>query len=115
TKHLNEMPPSMRAVYPDLQLSSELEGVVQRTLAKDPLQRYQTMNELAQALAATPEGQYAGLRGPYSQVGGDGRGSVLPGGPAPSPTAQQFVGNPSGPQPAAGLGAGPELTDAARA
>jgi serine/threonine-protein kinase len=114
TKHLNEMPPSMRAVYPDLQLSPELEGVVQRTLAKDPVQRYQTMSELAQALAATPEGQYAGLRGPYSQVGGDGRGSVSPGGLAPSPTAQQFVGNPSGPQHA-GSGSGPELTDAARA
>jgi tRNA A-37 threonylcarbamoyl transferase component Bud32 len=114
TKHLNEMPPSMRAVYPDLQISPELEGVVQRTLAKDPSYRYQTMNELAQALAGTPEGQYAGLRGQYSQVMGDGRGSVVPGGAGqnPSPTAQQFVGNPSMPrQP----GSGPELTDAARA
>src|SRR6187551_1886243 len=71
TKHLNEVAPSMRAVYPDLQISTELEGVVSRALAKDPLQRFQTMNELAAALAATPEGQYAGLRGPYSQVGGD--------------------------------------------
>jgi eukaryotic-like serine/threonine-protein kinase len=114
TKHLNEMPPSMRAVYPDLQLSPELEGVVQRTLAKDPTYRYQTMNELATALAATPEGQYAGLRGPYSQVLADGRGSVVPGGAGPSPTAQQFYGNPSVPQQS-GSGSGPELTDAARA
>lgn len=115
TKHLNEMPPSMRSVYPDLQISTELEGVVGRALAKDPLQRYQTMNELASALASTPEGQYAGLRGPYSQVGGDGRGSVLPNTGAPSPTAQQFVGNPSVPQPGGASGSGPELTDAARA
>ena len=114
TKHLNEMPPSMRSVYPDLQLSPELEGVVSRALAKDPLQRYQTMTELAQALASTPEGQYAGLRGPYSQVGGDGRGSMLPGGATPNPTAQQFVANPTGPQHGAG-GSGPVLTDAARA
>ena len=110
TKHLNEVPPSMRAVYPDLQLSPELEGVVSRALAKDPLQRYQTMTELAQALASTPEGQYAGLRGPYSQVGGDGSGALATGA-APSPTAQQFVGNPTG---GAG-GSGPVLTDAARA
>ena len=111
TKHLNETPPSMRSVYPDLQLSPELEGVVLRALAKDPLQRYQTMTELAQGLASTPEGQYAGLRGPYSQVAGDGRASALPMGASPNPTAQQFVANPTG-------GAGtpsPVLTDAARA
>jgi serine/threonine-protein kinase len=112
TKHLNELPPAMHAVYPDLQLSPDLEGVVLRTLAKDPAQRYQTMNELAQALAATPEGQYAGLRGPYSQVMADGRGSVAPGGQNPNPTAQQFVGNPSVAQQP---GSGPEFTDAARA
>mgnify|MGYP001554368698 CR=1 FL=1 len=117
TKHLNEMPPSMRAVYPDLQISNELEGVVSRALAKDPTHRYQTMNELAAALAATPEGQYAGIRGPYSQVGGDGRLSALPTGQNPNPTAQQFVGNPSVPQQTGpGVsGSGPELTDAARA
>jgi eukaryotic-like serine/threonine-protein kinase len=111
TKHLNEPAPTMRAVYPDVQVSSELEGVVQRALAKDPTQRYQTMTELAQALAATPEGQYAGIRGPYSQIAGDGRGSVAPAGMSPNPTAQQFVGNPSGPQ----HGPGPQMTDAARA
>ena len=111
TKHLSEMPPSMRSVYPDLQLSTELEGVVSRALAKDPLQRYQTMTELAQALASTPEGQYAGLRGPYSQVGGDGRASALPTGASPSPTAQQFVASPTG----GPSGPSPVLTDAARA
>ncbi|HKY37839.1 MAG TPA: serine/threonine-protein kinase [Polyangiaceae bacterium] len=114
TKHLNELPPSMRSVYPDLQISTELEGVVQRTLAKDPNQRFQTMNELAAALAATPEGQYAGLRGPYSQVGGvDGRASGLPPGASPTPTAQQFMaGSGSMPHPGAGAGG---MTDAARA
>ncbi len=110
TKHLNETPPAMRSVYPDLQISNELEAVVMRALAKDPTHRYQTMTELAQALAGTPEGQYAGIRGPYSQVA-DGRGSALPGAAAPNPTARQFVGNPTGPQ----AGSGPELTDAARA
>jgi eukaryotic-like serine/threonine-protein kinase len=112
TKHLNELPPSMRSVYPDLQISTELEGVVQRTLAKDPNQRFQNMNELAAALAATPEGQYAGLRGPYSQVGGiDGRASALPSGATPSPTAQQFMAG-GGSMPHTGPGG---MTDAARA
>jgi eukaryotic-like serine/threonine-protein kinase len=112
TKHLNEMPPAMRAVYPDLQISPELEGVVQRALAKDPTHRFQTMTELAQALASTPEGQYAGVRGPYSQVAGDQRGSFVPP-PNPSPTAAQFVGNSSSPPMAQGPGV--VLTDAARA
>ncbi len=110
SKHLSDVPPTMRAVYPDLQISNELEAVVQRALAKDPTHRYQTMNELAAALASTPEGQYAGLRGPYSQVAADGRGSALPSGVTPSPTAQQFVDG-SRPQPAPS----PVLTDAARA
>ncbi len=110
TKHLNEMPPAMRAVYADLQISPELEGVVQRALAKDPNYRYQSMNELAGALAATPEGQYSGLRGPYSQVGGEQRFSTTGGGGlAPSPTAQQFV---SGQHHA---GTGPGMSEAARA
>jgi serine/threonine protein kinase len=115
TKHLNDVPPAMRAVFPDLQVSEELESVVQRALAKDPNHRYQNMNELAAALAATPEAQFAGLRGPYSQIGGEGRGSYLPSGVSPSPTAQQFVGNPSGPQALAAAGSAPVLTDAARA
>jgi tRNA A-37 threonylcarbamoyl transferase component Bud32 len=109
TKHLNDVPPSMRAVYPDLAISQELENVVLHALAKDPTHRYQNMNELATALAATPEGQYAGIRGPYSQVA-DQRGSLFPGG-APSPTAQQFVGNQTPARAAAGVG--PALTGSA--
>jgi tRNA A-37 threonylcarbamoyl transferase component Bud32 len=109
-KHLNETPPPMRAVYPDLAISPELEAVVLRALVKDPAHRYQSMNELAQAIAATPEGHYAGLRGPYSQVA-DQRGSNAPHA-QPSPTAQQFVASPS--RAEIGQGA-PQLTDGARA
>jgi serine/threonine-protein kinase len=113
-KHLNDPPPPMRSVYPDLQISAELEQVILSALAKDPLHRYQSMNELAQALAATPEGQYVGLRGPLSQLS-DQRGSFVPGAPA-SPTAQQFYGSPTAQSP----GAAPPprsaaLSDAARA
>lgn len=94
TKHLNEVAPTMRAVYPDVQVSPELEAVVERALAKDPAHRYQNMNELAAALAATPEGQYAGLRGPYSALGPDARGSALLGG-GQNLTAPQFASSPS--------------------
>lgn len=110
SKHLNEMPPAMRAIYPALEISSELEGVVQRALAKDPNYRFQTMNELSQALAATPEAQYAGLRAPYSQLATDGQASLGPHAGA-NPTAQQFLAKPGvGQADAGGL-----PTDAARA
>jgi tRNA A-37 threonylcarbamoyl transferase component Bud32 len=103
TKHLSETPPAMRTVFPDVQVSPELEAVVQRALAKDPAHRYQNMNELAAALVATPEGHYAALRGPYSMVGADGRSSALPVG-AQHPTAPQFAGVPSTLREAGGPG-----------
>jgi serine/threonine protein kinase len=56
-KHLGEAPPAMSAVYPELALSQELQGVIYRALEKDPEARFQTMSELSQALQATPEGR----------------------------------------------------------
>jgi serine/threonine-protein kinase len=58
-KHLNEVPPAMSAVFPGLQISLELERVILRALEKDPNARYASMNELSQALNATPEGRGA--------------------------------------------------------
>jgi serine/threonine-protein kinase len=110
-KHLNEQAPPMQRVYPDIQVSPELEGVVHKALAKDPNHRYQSMNELAAALASTPEGMHLGLRGPFSQLG-EARGSAIPGALPPTPTAQQFLAN-RGSQPITAQS--PVLTDAARA
>jgi serine/threonine-protein kinase len=56
-KHLNEAPPPMTAVYPELALSREFQAVVYRALEKNPDARFQTMAELSQALQATPEGR----------------------------------------------------------
>jgi serine/threonine protein kinase len=56
-KHLNEAPPAMSAVYPELALSPEFQTVIYRALEKNPDARYQTMAELSQALQATPEGR----------------------------------------------------------
>ncbi|HEY3493583.1 MAG TPA: protein kinase [Polyangiaceae bacterium] len=64
-KHLNDSPPAMSKVFPELQISSELERVILRALEKDPDARYSSMNAFSQALAATPEGRSAG-RGPVA-------------------------------------------------
>jgi eukaryotic-like serine/threonine-protein kinase len=56
-KHLNEAPPAMTAVYPELGLSQEFQAVVYRALEKNPDARFQSMTELSQALQATPEGR----------------------------------------------------------
>ncbi len=58
--HLNDDPPPMRMIAPDLKISAELEAVIMRALAKKPDERFQTMSEMAQALMATPEGLGAG-------------------------------------------------------
>ncbi|MBX3129751.1 MAG: serine/threonine protein kinase [Polyangiaceae bacterium] len=70
--HLNEPIPSPKRLAP--QLSPELDGLVRSLLEKDPERRPQSMSELAQALASTPEG--AQLRGSSH--------SILP---PPAPTA----------------------------
>jgi serine/threonine protein kinase len=56
-KHLNEAPPAMTAVYPELELSEEFQAVIYRALEKNPDARFQTMTALSQALQATPEGR----------------------------------------------------------
>jgi len=54
--HLNNVPPSMHEVYPDVTISTELRSVIMRALVKDPAARFQSMSDLATALLATPEG-----------------------------------------------------------
>lgn len=50
-KHLNEPPPPLAGVRPDL--PHQLTRAIDRCLAKDPAQRFTTGEELAEALAAT--------------------------------------------------------------
>lgn len=101
--HLNETPPPMRSIAPDLNISAELEAVIMRALAKQPDQRFQSMSEMAQSLLATPEGSGAG---PMTRHLGasDPALSVLPGGYSPgqpvgAATGHQFAA--PGPQTSA--------------
>ena len=54
--HLHTRPPSARDTL-DAAISTELDAVVARALAKAPDQRFQTAEDMADALASTPEGQ----------------------------------------------------------
>ena len=55
--HLEEPPPSLHDRKPDTVFSEELEAAVRRALAKAPGDRFQTPEEFADALEATPEVQ----------------------------------------------------------
>jgi serine/threonine protein kinase len=50
--HTQEMPPPLQKIRPDLPI--QIEAIVARTLAKDPVQRFSSAGELAQALALLP-------------------------------------------------------------
>lgn len=50
--HLMEPPPAMADVTPDLQIPPALESLVAKALAKDPDERFQSMEELSLALVA---------------------------------------------------------------
>lgn len=49
--HLNQATPTFFSVSPDLEVPDGLENVVRRCLAKNPKQRFQSMEELQEALA----------------------------------------------------------------
>lgn len=86
-KTLNDPPPPMIEMNRDLRVSSELESVIMRSLAKSPDQRYASMTEFSNALLGTPEGAQFG-RVPSGSIGG-GRLSAYPEAAGAS-TAAQF-------------------------
>jgi serine/threonine protein kinase len=50
--HIHSEPPLLEESYPDIQVSSELQQIIDKCLAKDKDERFQTMAELAEALEA---------------------------------------------------------------
>jgi hypothetical protein len=95
TKHLNEPPPPMNVVFPELSISPELQSVIMRALVKDPAVRYQSMLEFAQAITNTPDAAALGYRQLQSSMAEHSM-SYLPHTPG-NPTHQQFA--PSTPPP----------------
>lgn len=51
TMHVKDPPPRLKQVRPDLDLPAHLEAVLDKALAKDPDERYQSATELWEALA----------------------------------------------------------------
>ena len=87
-KHMTGVPPAMASVFPELQISPELQHVIMHGLEKSPDARFQSMNEFSHALLGTPEGASLGrhslMPAPMSELGGYGHV------PVGSPTAAQF-------------------------
>jgi serine/threonine-protein kinase len=54
TKQANEPPEPPRARAPDAAISAELEAIILRAMEKDPARRFQSMREMAEAIAALP-------------------------------------------------------------
>jgi eukaryotic-like serine/threonine-protein kinase len=54
-KHMNDKPLSLRQAKPEGVFSDELVALVLKCLAKDPLKRFQTMQELSTAIDLLPE------------------------------------------------------------
>jgi eukaryotic-like serine/threonine-protein kinase len=97
SKHLNETPPPMNVVFPELGISPSLQAVIMRALEKDPAVRYQTMLEFAQAIAGSVDAAQLGYRAP-NPTQGDHSMSFLPHAPG-TPTHQQFAPSTNPPPP----------------
>jgi serine/threonine-protein kinase len=88
TATVTQPPPPMRTMNPELGIGPELEAVIMRTLSKNPAERPSSMNELAAALIATPEGSL--FTRPGSGSIPDGRASAFPPAMTGPGTAAQF-------------------------
>lgn len=85
TKHMFEQPPAIHQVNPAAQVSPDLESVIFKALAKDPNQRFQSMQEFADDLQRFRQG--ARPNAAFSQ----------PSAPVIPPTAAQVLGVQSSP------------------
>jgi serine/threonine-protein kinase len=116
--HVNEEPPPMRQMNPAINISPQIEDAVARCMAKDPDQRFRSMDEVLAALkriggAAALTGTVAGLAtgefrslsgsgsGPHAMSNGMAGSGVNPAFLSPGGDVQSPLGTPSD-SPAAG-------------
>jgi serine/threonine-protein kinase len=61
--HHKELPPAFSSVRPDLQVPADIESLVRRCLEKEPARRFQTMEELLEAMrgASMAAGGHSGI------------------------------------------------------
>ncbi len=82
--HVNEEPPPLRQMNPAIQISAQIEDTVARCMAKDPDQRFRSMDEVLAALkrigGAAITGTVSGVgTGEYRSLSGSGSGpQVMP-------------------------------------
>ena len=111
-KHINEAPPAFSAIWPAHAIPPEAEAVVMKCLAKRPDERFQSMDEVLEALrrAASSAGYSGAFSGPRTTTGsgpisgptavpGSGPHARPGSGPISGPHAQ---GSPSGANTVAG-------------
>ena len=87
TAHIQEPPPPPRQIHSGI--SSELEAVILRAMAKDPAQRFQSAADMRAALAEATRGESL----PPTAYGGNATPTPLL---APTMASQQIVGVPQG-------------------
>ena len=66
-KHINEPPPPLNSIAPSADIPPDVETIVFKCLAKKPAQRYQSMDEVIEAIRLA--GANAGLSGIFSRPG----------------------------------------------
>jgi serine/threonine-protein kinase len=75
-KHINEAPPSFGAMWPEHTVPAEVEALVMKCLAKIPAERYQSMDEVLEAMRRTAS--TIGVSGVFSgpRITGHGSGPI---------------------------------------
>jgi eukaryotic-like serine/threonine-protein kinase len=82
--HVNEEPPPMRQMNPAINISAQIEDAVARCMAKDPDQRFRSMDEVLAALkrigaVGALTGTVSGMgTGEYRSLSGSGSGPQVP-------------------------------------
>jgi serine/threonine protein kinase len=97
---VNEPPPPIRSMNPNVQVSPALEEAIMRCLAKDPEQRFRSMDEVLVCLKRFTGNPYASATGDHRMVlGPDFAQSLSSSGSSSSLTQMPRDGTGSGPTP----------------